>query len=132
MLFEVIQTITGSPINQKSFRLWKGNASYLIQLYFFCHFDITNFHCFLMETEEEEKKSLICISKIFLLIHHITLHLLFLLFFRVLSSCNPWASAYIWEGRREAIVIKQLSPNCKLGCFVLCIGVAFLATRCTC
>lgn len=23
-LFEVIQTITGSPINQKSFRLWKG------------------------------------------------------------------------------------------------------------
>ncbi|KAJ4822193.1 hypothetical protein Tsubulata_030309 [Turnera subulata] len=28
MLFEVIQTITGSPINQKSFRLWKGDAEY--------------------------------------------------------------------------------------------------------
>lgn len=24
MLFEVIQTITGSPINQKSYRIWKG------------------------------------------------------------------------------------------------------------
>ena len=29
MLFEVIQTITGSPINQKSFRLWKGDANSL-------------------------------------------------------------------------------------------------------
>ena len=25
MLFDVIQTITGSPINQKSFRAWKGD-----------------------------------------------------------------------------------------------------------
>ncbi|KAE8711099.1 WAT1-related protein [Hibiscus syriacus] len=28
MLFDVIQTITGSPINQKCFRLWKGNVSF--------------------------------------------------------------------------------------------------------
>lgn len=27
MLFEVIQTITGSPIDQKSFCIWKGNLS---------------------------------------------------------------------------------------------------------
>ncbi|KAK6942919.1 Tify domain binding domain [Dillenia turbinata] len=32
MLFEVIQTITGSPINQKSFRLWKGITNYSIKL----------------------------------------------------------------------------------------------------
>lgn len=32
VLFEVIQTITGSPINQKCFRLWKGDGKYLILL----------------------------------------------------------------------------------------------------
>lgn len=33
MLFDVIQTITGSPINQKSFRLWKGDANKLFPYY---------------------------------------------------------------------------------------------------
>lgn len=32
MLFEVIQTITGSPINQKSFRVWKGIILHLVLL----------------------------------------------------------------------------------------------------
>ncbi|KAK6943701.1 Tify domain binding domain [Dillenia turbinata] len=32
VLFEVIQTITGSPINQKSFRLWKGDTNYSMKL----------------------------------------------------------------------------------------------------
>lgn len=27
MLFDAIQTITGSPINQKAFRTWKGNRT---------------------------------------------------------------------------------------------------------
>ena len=42
MLFEVLQTVTGSPINQKSFRSWKGNLScsvttvFLIDVDTFC------------------------------------------------------------------------------------------------
>lgn len=27
MLFDAIQTVTGSPINQKAFRIWKGNKN---------------------------------------------------------------------------------------------------------
>lgn len=32
MLFDVIQTITGSQINQKSYRLWKGEVVSLLLL----------------------------------------------------------------------------------------------------
>nr|KYP36544.1 hypothetical protein KK1_042328 [Cajanus cajan] len=35
MLFEVIQTITGSPINQKSFCIWKGGLSCSVNAVFF-------------------------------------------------------------------------------------------------
>lgn len=28
-LFDVIQSITGSPINQKNFHTWKGNSTFL-------------------------------------------------------------------------------------------------------
>lgn len=29
MLFDAIQNVTGSPINQKNFRIWKGDATFL-------------------------------------------------------------------------------------------------------
>ena len=31
LLFDAIQTVTGSPINQKSFRIWKGNINSTIK-----------------------------------------------------------------------------------------------------
>ena len=42
MLFDAIQTVFGAPINQKSFRIWKGNGNICfdflpcIQLELFC------------------------------------------------------------------------------------------------
>lgn len=32
-LFEVIQHVTGSPINQKNFQTWKGDTNFLFDLY---------------------------------------------------------------------------------------------------
>lgn len=32
MLFDAIQNVTGSPINQKNFRIWKGNEEFFTQV----------------------------------------------------------------------------------------------------
>lgn len=39
---------------------------------------------------------------------------------RILSGCNSWTSAYIWKRRREAIVMKKLCLNCKVGSSMFC------------
>ncbi|KAK2976565.1 hypothetical protein RJ640_024186 [Escallonia rubra] len=64
LLFEVIQTITGSPINQKSFRLWKGVAKHLCAitvfvvtflLKFLWHKNFLSIESFLAATRELQR-----------------------------------------------------------------------------